>query len=216
MVARKVLTRAETQAQTRAEVMAAAERLFFADGYHATSILAIAAEAGRTPGAVYSNFDSKETLCLEILQAWGAAKISALATAITRTDGSYEQRLVAIADWWDRQLANDHPALIFAVEYGISALRDPVQSARAVEATKRSMAAVRTLLVDHLPEQAGPIGQLLDDAVHGVVGICLGLIVGNVAQVLDADRSSHILTTTIEFWLQRTNDQLYALGSPSA
>ena len=45
MAARKVLTRAESQAQTRQELLAAAERLFYANGYHSTSLAAIAAEA---------------------------------------------------------------------------------------------------------------------------------------------------------------------------
>lgn len=64
MAARKVLTRAESQAQTRQELLDAAEQQFYANGYHATSLAAIAAEAGRTIGAVYSNFEGKEALCL--------------------------------------------------------------------------------------------------------------------------------------------------------
>jgi AcrR family transcriptional regulator len=55
-------TRAERQAQTRGELVDAAERLFTAQGFHATSIDAVAAEAGFTKGAVYSNFASKEDL----------------------------------------------------------------------------------------------------------------------------------------------------------
>jgi AcrR family transcriptional regulator len=57
-----VPTRAERQAQTRSELVDAAERLFTRQGFHATSIDAVAAEAGYTKGAVYSNFESKEDL----------------------------------------------------------------------------------------------------------------------------------------------------------
>ncbi|YCU60499.1 TetR family transcriptional regulator [Mycobacteroides abscessus] len=46
MAARKVLTRAESQAQTRQELLDAAEPLFLEKGYHATSIAAIAEAAG--------------------------------------------------------------------------------------------------------------------------------------------------------------------------
>src|SRR5688572_24681526 len=55
-------TRSERQARTRAKLVDAAERLFTSQGFHATSVDAVAAEAGYTKGAVYSNFRSKEDL----------------------------------------------------------------------------------------------------------------------------------------------------------
>lgn len=61
-------TRAERQAHTRVELIDAAERLFTAQGFHATSIDAVAAEAGYTKGAVYSNFDSKEDLFFAVYE----------------------------------------------------------------------------------------------------------------------------------------------------
>jgi AcrR family transcriptional regulator len=61
-------TRAERQAQTRGELVDAAQRLFTAQGFHATSIDAVAAEAGFTKGAVYSNFSSKEDLFLAVYE----------------------------------------------------------------------------------------------------------------------------------------------------
>ncbi len=62
------MTREETQARTRAHLLRAANRLFLRDGYVATSLAAIAEEAGLTKGAVYSNFESKEDLFLAVLQ----------------------------------------------------------------------------------------------------------------------------------------------------
>jgi AcrR family transcriptional regulator len=61
-------TRAERQARTRSELIDAAERLFTAQGFHATSIDAVAAEAGFTKGAVYSNFASKEDLFFAVYE----------------------------------------------------------------------------------------------------------------------------------------------------
>jgi AcrR family transcriptional regulator len=63
-----VLTRAERQQRTREELVDAAERLFSGQGFHATSIDAVAAEAGFTKGAVYSNFESKEDLFFAVYQ----------------------------------------------------------------------------------------------------------------------------------------------------
>jgi AcrR family transcriptional regulator len=60
------LTRAERAALTRRDLLAAAERRFLADGYHATTLEAIAEDAGYSKGAVYSAFDSKADLLLSL------------------------------------------------------------------------------------------------------------------------------------------------------
>jgi AcrR family transcriptional regulator len=62
------LTRAEKQAQTRAALIDAARTVFLRDGFDGASVESIAAEAGYTRGAFYSNFDSKEQLLTELLQ----------------------------------------------------------------------------------------------------------------------------------------------------
>lgn len=62
------LTREASQAQTREQLIATATRLFVTQGYSGTSIRDIAEQAGYTQGAFYSNFDSKETLLLEMLR----------------------------------------------------------------------------------------------------------------------------------------------------
>jgi len=69
-VPRKRLTREESKARTRAELLRAANRLFLRNGFVATSLADIAEEAALTKGAVYSNFESKEDLFLAVLQEW--------------------------------------------------------------------------------------------------------------------------------------------------
>jgi AcrR family transcriptional regulator len=65
---RQRLTRAEQSAQTRAELMDSARRLFLRRGFHAASLELVAEEAGFTIGAVYSRFGSKADLFLAILE----------------------------------------------------------------------------------------------------------------------------------------------------
>jgi AcrR family transcriptional regulator len=65
---RTVPSRAERQALTRTALVDAAERLFVAQGFHATSLDSVAAEAGYTKGAVYSNFASKEDLFFAVYE----------------------------------------------------------------------------------------------------------------------------------------------------
>jgi AcrR family transcriptional regulator len=64
----KRLTRVERQARTRQELLDAAARVFIRRGFQGASIEAIAADAGYTRGAFYSNFENKEQLFVELLQ----------------------------------------------------------------------------------------------------------------------------------------------------
>jgi AcrR family transcriptional regulator len=65
------MTRAERRAQTRAALLDAAARVFVDRGFAGASVEAIAAEAGYTRGAFYSNFATKEELFVELLQERG-------------------------------------------------------------------------------------------------------------------------------------------------
>jgi AcrR family transcriptional regulator len=80
------LTRAEKSAQTRAELMASARRLFLRHGFHASSLEMVAEEAGFTIGAVYSRFGSKADLFLAIL----AERIDQLVAEVARVGGLHQ------------------------------------------------------------------------------------------------------------------------------
>jgi AcrR family transcriptional regulator len=63
------LTRAESKARTRGELVGAARQVFLERGYHAASVEAVAEAAGYSTGAVYSAFGSKADLFLAVLDA---------------------------------------------------------------------------------------------------------------------------------------------------
>ena len=58
---------AEHKERTRARILAAAGRVFRRQGYAATAVDAVMAEAGLTPGGFYAHFPSKEALFAEVL-----------------------------------------------------------------------------------------------------------------------------------------------------
>src|SRR5215203_6722049 len=62
------LTRQQRRERTRDDLVAAADRCFVEGGFHATSLDQIAAAAGYTKGAVYSNFASKEDLFFAVYE----------------------------------------------------------------------------------------------------------------------------------------------------
>lgn len=63
---RNGLSRDQQRQETRDEILAAAARLFAENGYDKTSLDHVAAEAGYTKGAIYSNFQNKEELVLAV------------------------------------------------------------------------------------------------------------------------------------------------------
>ncbi len=79
------LSRAERREQTRDDLIAAADRSFVQGGFHATSLDQIAASAGYTKGAVYSNFASKEDLFFAVYER-RAAKTEAQMTELFADD----------------------------------------------------------------------------------------------------------------------------------
>jgi len=64
---RNRISRKESQLQTREHLLDAALQVFSRRGYYAASVDEIAAEAGYSKGAVYSNFSNKEELFLALI-----------------------------------------------------------------------------------------------------------------------------------------------------
>ena len=68
-------SRRERRERTRTALLVAAQRLWAERGVHGASLDDVAAEAGLTKGAVYSNFTGKTDLLLALLERWTGAGI---------------------------------------------------------------------------------------------------------------------------------------------
>jgi AcrR family transcriptional regulator len=131
------LTRGERRDLTREQLLDAAERVFARLGFHGASVDAVAAEAGFTKGAVYSNFPGKDALFLALVDRRRAALEAQLAEAGTDAVD------VLAAEDGSRQAADD-PWGILTIEFFLYAAREP--SARRAfadlyAATRRALAA---------------------------------------------------------------------------
>jgi len=71
---RNRISRKESQLQTREHLLDAALEVFSRRGYYAATVDEIAAEAGYSKGAVYSNFSNKEELFLALIDRRFAAE----------------------------------------------------------------------------------------------------------------------------------------------
>jgi AcrR family transcriptional regulator len=116
------LTRAESQARTRAQLLRTARELFLRDGYLATSLDKVAEEAGFSKGAVYSNFRRKDQLCLAVLDEIRAERAAEVAGLLAAPDT--EERLRRFEEWAERVIGDPQwTALEF--EFAVQARRDP-------------------------------------------------------------------------------------------
>jgi AcrR family transcriptional regulator len=89
----KRLSRREKQAETRTRLMDAAERVFLRRGLQGSSVEEIAAEAGFTRGAFYSNFKSKDELFVELLQDRVYRRYAEMADEAQEQPGTPRERL---------------------------------------------------------------------------------------------------------------------------
>lgn len=120
----EVLTRKQRQEQTREELVAAAAKVFARRGYHQATVEEIAAEAGFSTGAVYSNFEGKEKLFLALADRQVAdrvAEIRAVADAAEREGDAGEEAAEQFRAFLERD--PDWPLLFY--EFWSVSVRNP-------------------------------------------------------------------------------------------
>lgn len=145
MAATARLTRAERSAQTRGELLEAAQRRFFEAGYHATTVDDIADAAGYTKGAVYSTFGSKAGLFLALFDDIVDRRLAAARAIIKPGDADSAASLQALAD----EPAEERNArfLLLSIEFWVHAAREPALLAAFSERYRR----LRTSLAELAP-----------------------------------------------------------------
>jgi AcrR family transcriptional regulator len=122
-------TRAERRAQTRAELTDAAERLFSDQGFHATSLDAVADAAGYTKGAVYSNFSSKEDLFFAVYERRVERSEPGVRGAFAAA-ASAKDAVLEVARSAARRRGRDDGWLAVFLEFWTHVLRHPEHRAR--------------------------------------------------------------------------------------
>lgn len=142
------LTRAERSAQTRDELLAAAQRRFFEAGYHATTLDDVADAAGYTKGAVYSTFGSKAGLFLALFDDIVDQRLAATRAIIDPEDSDSDATLRALAD----QPVDERNArfLLLSIEFWVHAAREPA----LLEAFSERYRRLRASLADLAPQDS--------------------------------------------------------------
>ena len=150
-------TRAQRQAQTRQELVDAAERLFTAQGFHATSLDAVAAEAGFTKGAVYSNFASKEDLFFAVYERRVDVRVAEVERTLEAAPTPREGIERIIPGGGDRPQTSDGWMAVF-FEFWAHVLRHPELRER--------FAAQHRRIIDVLAAAMAESGEEMTDDPH--------------------------------------------------
>lgn len=139
-------TRAERQAETRKALVECARAMFLDIGYAATSLDKVAVEAGYSKGAVYSNFDGKEELCLEVLDSIHREKVRGVAK-IFAGGGDLESQIDRFVHWAQDELVDSRwTALEF--EFAAVAGKNPWVADQLVSRHREISELVRLLVVE--------------------------------------------------------------------
>jgi AcrR family transcriptional regulator len=138
--------------RTRTELLRAAEVIFARDGFEASRIEDIAAEAGRSRGAFYANFDSKTEVFLALRSLATRRRARALRERIQDVKNE-EERYDAIIHYIVEQICDTQTQLL-QIEFKLFALRHPELLADLAEKHLEASTSVnRQELSDLFPEK---------------------------------------------------------------
>ncbi len=180
------LTPERRRRQTRDYLLQAAAQVFAERGYHGASLDEVAAVAGFSKGAVYSNFKNKEDLFLALLESHYEREMAAVRATLEVTDGPPEAHLSSFVTLMRDQFqraTGDNWAMLYE-EFFLYAMRNPT--------VRERLAAFDTLDVDSVAQiiegERDRHGIDLEDPAPHVARIVIALMRGiSMMRNLDPD-----------------------------
>jgi AcrR family transcriptional regulator len=125
--------------ETQSRLLDAAEQVFVRDGFEAAQLDEIAATAGRSKGAVYTHFKSKEDLFLALFEHRTRTYVESFVASVRKCT-TRQQGMKAFRDFYVG-LVKDRTWPILTLEFKLFALRHPESKERLRRAFEMSQAA---------------------------------------------------------------------------
>ncbi|MGH3452045.1 MAG: TetR/AcrR family transcriptional regulator [Haloechinothrix sp.] len=186
------LTRAESQARTREQLITTAKDLFLADGYWATSLEKVADAAGYSKGAVYSNFRNKDELCLAVLDLIHNEQAMRIATAIA--EGASLEDRVAGFERWAEETIGDESWTSLEVEFATNVRNDERLRSELAKRDSAIRGMIAELIASSLEEFGISLPMPADDLAAALLSLGIGL---GVQRAIDHTIPVRVLTNTI-------------------
>ncbi len=190
----KRLTRDERKAQTRAQLIEAAARVFGRKGYRAATVDDVAQEAGFTKGAFYSNFDSKDDVFLALVEDRSRNWTIAAAEAYMG-DAPLLERLQHGGEVLTRMVEQEADWMLLSYELWGHSVRDPQLRKRVSDAYEDCREVVASLIRDVDREVGVETAIPADQLAAMVIALTDGFVLQRLA---DPDRlPAHLLADSL-------------------
>ena len=118
------VSRAESKAATRVELLDAARRVFLERGFHGASLELVAREAGYTKGAVYSAFAGKADLFLAVYDREMERRRAEIAAVVEEALARGDESATQAAREFFRRLGAERAWTLTLLEFRLHAARD--------------------------------------------------------------------------------------------
>jgi AcrR family transcriptional regulator len=148
-----------TQA-TRQSLIDSARRIFARDGFESSRIEDIAADSGRTRGAFYAHFRTKEDLFFALLEQEAERRVVQIRGAMANCR-TLEERRAAWRAFFQSRMTDRQWAMLM-LEFKLFAVRHPEQRAGLAATHRRIRASLRI-------EEIGEFGELQKAALEAVL-----------------------------------------------
>ncbi len=180
--------REETQRQTRVRLLAAANASIVQEGVAATSIRSICAAAGRTQGAFYSNFSSKNGLLVDLMELRILEEIALLRGLVSKAAVSDIGEALRVLTERLARIAAETESSLLSTELQLHARRDQA-FAEHHNATKATCEVFADLIEDIVTRyDLKPVLPPLQIGI-GLYALWSGMAVqGDVAQAMPRER----------------------------
>ena len=170
------LTRAETKARTRELLLAAAAQTFARKGFAGASVDEIAATAGFTVGALYSNFASKEELFIELLSGRTGFRTAEAATIVADLDHEPAETGAALSRLLREVAEEDADLAPLQAEFWLYAIRRPEFLELLAGQFRRNRDSMAGVLADRGRDRGQPGDIPFESVATVVMALFQGLV----------------------------------------
>jgi AcrR family transcriptional regulator len=194
------LTPDRRRQQTREYLLAAAAQVFGQRGFHGATLDDVAAVAGFTKGAVYSNFKSKDDLFLALLESRYQSARSSLRAFLDAADGPHEA-----ADFLERIATGlrgpeGDPWGDLYQEFLVYAMRNPEARRKLAQLERADLEALAVLIQVEREKHGIEDTHSVEHAARFVVALMRGL---STMSLIEATAVDDALISSMLDYIQR-------------
>jgi AcrR family transcriptional regulator len=185
---------------TRERLLAAAERVIDSHGFGGASIDLISAEAGYSKGAIYSNFESKEAIFLELLRLYMERDMRELERIVNL---DLDQLSGAVTSWLENmQAESDCPLL--ATELQLQARRSPTFAERYYALQDQQIRALARILERYFNAMSTPLPMDPLDLARALTALANGVSLQRPPNQLGAPNpAGRVIDSLLKLLIQR-------------